>query len=79
MELGSRVRDRITGFEGIITARIEFLTGCDRYIVQPRVDKDGKVPRSETFDEATLELMEDAPQQQEQPPAAQPVSGPTPG
>lgn len=43
IELGSHVRDRITSFEGIATARIEYLTGCVQYAVTPnRVDKDGK-------------------------------------
>ena len=28
VELGSLVRDKITGFEGIVMGRTEYLTGC---------------------------------------------------
>lgn len=31
IELGSRVRDMVTGFEGIAMARVEYLTGCTQY------------------------------------------------
>lgn len=34
-ELGNKAKDKITGFSGILTARIEFLTGCNRYCIQP--------------------------------------------
>ncbi len=40
IELGSRVRDQITGFEGVVTGRVEYLTGCAQYLVQPAVKKD---------------------------------------
>lgn len=42
--LGDKVKDRITGFEGIVTARTEFLYGCVRVNVtrQNKVDKEGK-------------------------------------
>lgn len=38
--LGLTVYDRITGFTGVITAHVTFITGCDQYCVQPPV-KDG--------------------------------------
>lgn len=56
--LGSVMRDKITGFEGAVTARTEWLTGCATVELQPRVDKDGKVPKSEWFDENRLETVE---------------------
>lgn len=34
-ELGSKVKDLINGFEGVVTARLEFLTGCNQYCVNP--------------------------------------------
>lgn len=43
-ELGNTVRDRVTGFEGIATTRIEGLSGEVRYGVTPRVKDDGKHP-----------------------------------
>lgn len=71
-----KVKDQITGFTGIITARTEWLNGCHRYNVQsPDLDKDGRVPSTEHFDEEQLDLVEAAPA-----PAAErkPVGGPKP-
>jgi hypothetical protein len=39
--LGMRVRDRITGFEGIVTSQTRYLTACDRVFVEGEV-KEGK-------------------------------------
>lgn len=58
--LGSVVRDKITGFEGTAVARVEFLTRCARYEVQPKLDKDGKNVEPLYFDETMLEIIEDA-------------------
>lgn len=33
IDLGSRVRDTVTGYEGVATGRGTWLTGCDRYHV----------------------------------------------
>ena len=56
-ELGKTGRDKITGFSGVLTARCEFLTGCNRYCVQPTELKDGKPIDSIYFDEAQIEIM----------------------
>ena len=40
--LGSKAKDKITGFTGIIAARSNHITGCDTYGLCPEVDKDGK-------------------------------------
>jgi len=57
--LGTRAVDKITGFEGILTARCEFLTGCNRYCIQPTELKDGKPIESIYFDEAQIEVISD--------------------
>jgi hypothetical protein len=49
--LGTRYRDSITGFEGVATARYEFLYGCVRVLLEGT--KDGK-PAEYTFDEQRL-------------------------
>jgi len=36
--LGIEVKDRITGFVGIITGVASYITGCDQYLVQPEGD-----------------------------------------
>jgi len=55
-ELGKTAADKITGFSGIITARVEFLTGCNRYCIQPKELHDGKPLESIYFDEAQIEI-----------------------
>jgi len=32
-KLGIIAKDKITGFEGMVTSRVEFLTGCNRYCI----------------------------------------------
>jgi len=59
IELGSKARDKISGYEGIVTARTRYLSGCDRLAVQGKVDKDGKVPDAQYFDEPMLEVIEE--------------------
>ena len=61
-DLGTQVKDTLTGFEGIILARAEYLTGCHHYGVQPRqLDKEGKRPDWEWIDATYLEAVEDEP------------------
>lgn len=56
--LGDRVRDRVTGFEGIVVARTTWLHGCVRLTVQPSgLDKDGKIQTAEGFDELQIEIL----------------------
>jgi hypothetical protein len=57
--LGSKVRDIVTGHEGIATSRVEYLTGCTQYGVCPRIQADGKLPESLYIDETRLEVLDD--------------------
>lgn len=52
--LGDRVRDSITGFEGVAVARTDWLHGCVRYGVQSAELKDGKPIEPQWFDEPQL-------------------------
>lgn len=54
---GDKVKDRMTGFQGLVIARVDFITGCNRYTVQPEKLDAGKVADSVTFDEPLLELV----------------------
>lgn len=59
IKLGDRVRDRITGFEGIVIGITEWLYQCRRPIVQATsLNNDGKPTGSESFDEDQLEIIE---------------------
>lgn len=57
IELGDKVKCRVTGFTGIAVARTIWLNGCDRITIQPPVGKDGKHPEGYTFDEAAVEVI----------------------
>jgi hypothetical protein len=50
IEIGDKVRDTITGLEGIVTGMTQWTTGCARAIVQAPIDKDGKVPDGYSVD-----------------------------
>jgi hypothetical protein len=58
-KLGIIAKDKITGFEGMITSRVEFLTGCNRYCVQPTELREGKPLDSLYFDEDCLVFVKD--------------------
>ena len=59
--LGTIVKCRVTGFTGVAENRVTFMYGCDRYCVQPKVDKDGKLPDSVMIDAQQLEIVEGKP------------------
>ena len=59
IKLGQRVRDRMTGIEGIAIVRAEYLYGCTRIGVQPTEVKDGKPVDTSHFDEPQLEVIGD--------------------
>jgi len=57
--LGDKLKDRVTGFEGIVIARSEWLNGCKQYCLKPPVDKDGKVQSGEWIDQEQLKLVKE--------------------
>lgn len=57
IELGQKAKDKITGFEGIITSRVQYLTGCDQYGIAPPVGPDLKVNQTEYFDEGRIIIL----------------------
>ena len=54
--MGDRVREIVTGNEGVITGVSEFLWGCRQHLVHFE-DKDGK-PQSEWYDVGRLEVLD---------------------
>lgn len=55
---GRKVKDRITGFSGVVTGVVFYLTGCHQALVCPGMDKDGKLQDSNWFDIQRLEVDE---------------------
>ena len=57
-KMRDKVKDKITGFEGIILAISEYDTGCTHYgVASQDLDKDGKVKEWEWFDTSRLVLV----------------------
>ena len=54
--LGKEARDKVTGFEGIIIGKINYLFGCAQYGISPKA-KDGKVNETNWFDEGRIEII----------------------
>jgi len=90
IKLGQKVRDVVTGFEGVADCRMEWMNGCVRISVQPKMRRDKEdgaqfVQDAKVFDEQQLEVLEEKPiklpkhKLQESPPRRRPGGGrPTP-
>lgn len=59
IELGNKVRCKITGYTGIATAKTEFLNGCVQYEVTAKIGKDNKLlmEGNPGIDEQSLEVI----------------------
>jgi hypothetical protein len=57
VNLGDVVKDKITGFQGMVIAITHWLNGCIRINVQPQALKDGKPIESECFDIQQIEVV----------------------
>lgn len=55
--MGKKAKDRLTGFEGVITGVSQFMTGCDQFHLQHGCSEDGKLGEGHWFDEQRLELL----------------------
>ena len=60
IELGSRVRDTITGFTGIVIARSDFLSGCNQVCVQPSCEKENELNKPEWLDIERIEKVSES-------------------
>jgi hypothetical protein len=56
LTLGQEAKDKVTGFTGILTSKISYLTGCDQYsITPPAVNNETK--EANFFDEGRIEIV----------------------
>lgn len=58
--LGFTFKDAITGFTGVATGFIDFISGCSQVALQPKAT-DGKMQDSQWFDVTRLEHVTDVP------------------
>ncbi len=54
-KLGKEYKDVISGFVGIAVAKTEWINGCTRVTLSPKLDKDGKFQDSVCIDIEQLE------------------------
>lgn len=54
IKLGDEVKDKITGFTGIAVGKAEYLNGCIRIEIQPKITKDGLMIEPHWIDEVQL-------------------------
>lgn len=60
LKLGIKMKDNITGFEGVAIAKTDWLYGCSRYTLQPiKLKDDGSLNDTQTFDELQLTAVEE--------------------
>jgi hypothetical protein len=58
IQVGDIAKDSITGFQGVVVGRTEWLNGCARIGLQPQsLNKDGKPIEVEWFDETQCTLI----------------------
>jgi hypothetical protein len=55
IKLGHEYKDVISGFTGIAIAKTEWINGCVRVTLSPKLDKDGKFQDSVCLDIEQLE------------------------
>ena len=53
-DLGLKVKDRLTGFEGILVSRSVNLYGENACLIQPTVDSMGRLPSPCWFEESRI-------------------------
>ena len=59
LELGDLATHAITGFTGIVVAKVDYLQGCRQICLQPqKLKEDGQPQDSMYFDEPYVDLLE---------------------
>ena len=59
IEFGKRYRDIVSGFEGICIGYVEWIYGCNQFILAPRAENASKKESSSFFFEKQLEYLDD--------------------
>lgn len=57
IQLGMTYKDKITGFEGVATGFVQYLTGCNQALLAPPLSADGSLRDSNWFDVQRLDLL----------------------
>lgn len=57
MELGVKVKDKVTGFTGVVIGRAQYLYGCEWVQVAPQAIKDGRPVSPIWMDEQRFDVV----------------------
>jgi hypothetical protein len=57
IKLGQEVQDIVSGFKGTVYGKSDFLYGCTRIAIQPKVKEDGTFQGAQWFDEPQVEVI----------------------
>ncbi|TCP43968.1 hypothetical protein [Rhodovulum marinum] len=58
LQIGDRAGCSISGFSGIVTARVEYIDGCNQVLLQPSCDESGNYREARWFDVERVQLQE---------------------
>lgn len=58
MILGATYRDKITGFIGVATGCVTYISGCNQVLLNPKIGADGLMREAQWFDQQRLEVLE---------------------
>ena len=59
-QLGATYTDKITGFEGVATGYVQYITGCNQLLLAPK-STDGTMKEPQWIDEQRLEVITRSP------------------
>jgi len=59
--IGRTVEEKVSGFRGVVTGIVYYISGCTQALVAPKMDKDGKVPDSNWWDVQRVVVDESVP------------------
>lgn len=57
INLGDKVRDKVSGLEGTVVSKVEYLNGCVQYGVQPKFKKGATELPTWNIDSTQLEIV----------------------
>lgn len=61
IELGDLAKDSVSGFKGVVVGVTKWLSGCDRYVLQPQeLQENGAPVEIQSFDVTQLVLIKKA-------------------
>ncbi|MDR4483804.1 MAG: hypothetical protein R3B95_11425 [Nitrospirales bacterium] len=80
IDLGVECEDVVSGFVGVTTGRVEYISGCRQYLLTPKVDTQGSKRDAVWFDEDRLKQNTrakkiDLPQRNDGPDVPAPAKG----